>query len=63
MRASILIALLAGFAATAATPTGPAIGESVPDFSLKDQNGNVQTLRSNLGSKGALLVFFRSADW
>ena len=42
---------------------GPQVGERVPDFSLKDQNGNVQTLQSIMGPKGAMLVFVRSADW
>ncbi|SPE29155.1 exported hypothetical protein [Candidatus Sulfopaludibacter sp. SbA6] len=46
-----------------AVPTGPAVGESVPDFRLQDQKGTYQTLRSILGPKGALLVFYRSADW
>jgi len=46
-----------------AVPTGPNIGETVPDFRLQDQNGNEQTLRSIMGPKGALLVFYRSADW
>jgi peroxiredoxin len=39
------------------------VGERVPEFRLQDQNGTVQTLRSILGPKGALLVFYRSADW
>ena len=47
----------------AAVPTGPSVGEHVPDFRLHDQNGVEQTLHSILGPKGALLVFFRSADW
>ena len=42
---------------------GPGIGERVPDFSLQDQTGRTRTLPSVLGSKGAMLVFFRSADW
>ncbi len=42
---------------------GPQVGERVPDFSLKDQNGKSWTLQSILGPKGAMLVFFRSADW
>jgi predicted Zn-dependent peptidase len=52
--------------ASAAAPsfrTGPAIGEAVPDFNLTDQNGKPQTLHSILGRNGALLVFYRSADW
>jgi len=48
---------------SSAVPTGPAVGEKVPDFALQDQSGNQKTLRSILGPKGALLVFFRSADW
>jgi len=42
---------------------GPQVGERVPDFSLKDQNSQTLTLQSIMGPKGALLVFFRSADW
>jgi len=42
---------------------GPQVGERVPDFSLKDQNGKVWTLKSIMGPKGAMLVFLRSADW
>jgi hypothetical protein len=42
---------------------GPQVGERVPDFSLKDQNGQTQTLQSIMGPKGAMLVFIRSADW
>jgi hypothetical protein len=42
---------------------GPQVGQRVPDFSLQDQNGKTQTLRSIMGPKGAMLVFVRSADW
>ena len=42
---------------------GPQIGEQVPDFSLPDQNGQIQTLESILGPRGAMLLFHRSADW
>lgn len=42
---------------------GPQVGEVVPDFSLVDQSGATQTLKSVLGPAGAILVFFRSADW
>jgi cytochrome oxidase Cu insertion factor (SCO1/SenC/PrrC family) len=42
---------------------GPQVGERIPDFSLKDQNGKVWTLESIMGPKGAMLVFIRSADW
>ncbi len=42
---------------------GPQVGEKVPDFSLKDQQGKTWTLPSIMGPKGAMLVFVRSADW
>jgi hypothetical protein len=42
---------------------GPQVGDRVPDFSLKDQNGNTQNLRSIMGPKGVMLVFLRSANW
>jgi hypothetical protein len=42
---------------------GPQVGQRVPEFSLKDQNGKTQTLQSIMGPKGAMLVFVRSADW
>ena len=42
---------------------GPQVGERVPDFGLKDQNGKVWTRQSIMGSKGAMLVFVRSTDW
>jgi len=42
---------------------GPKVGERVPDFNLKDQNGKTWTLTSIMEAKGAMLVFFRSADW
>lgn len=43
--------------------TGPDVGQQVPAFSAKDQQGRDQTLNSIMGPKGAMLVFFRSADW
>ena len=42
---------------------GPQVGATVPAFSLRDQTGRTQTLQSVMGPKGAILVFFRSADW
>ena len=42
---------------------GPQVGDRVPEFSLKDQNGRVTTLETAAGPKGTMLVFFRSADW
>ena len=42
---------------------GPKVGDIVPDFTLPDQHGAARTLKSLMGPKGAMLVFFRSADW
>jgi cytochrome oxidase Cu insertion factor (SCO1/SenC/PrrC family) len=42
---------------------GPKIGDALSDFSLRDQRGEARTLKSLLGPNGAVIVFFRSADW
>ena len=42
---------------------GPLVGATVPAFSGVDQFGKSHTLASSVGPKGAMLVFFRSADW
>jgi cytochrome oxidase Cu insertion factor (SCO1/SenC/PrrC family) len=42
---------------------GPPVGSKIPSFTLPDQNGQARTLESLMGPKGAILVFFRSADW
>lgn len=42
---------------------GPQVGQPVPPFTGVDQFGRTQTLESTAGPKGAMLVFFRSADW
>jgi cytochrome oxidase Cu insertion factor (SCO1/SenC/PrrC family) len=42
---------------------GPQVGQKVPDFTLKDQDGKLRDLNSIMGPKGAMLVFIRSADW
>jgi hypothetical protein len=62
--------MLAGFVAIAAQAPapdpqtlGPKVGERVPEFSLPDQRGATRSLKSAFGPKGAVLVFFRSADW
>jgi len=42
---------------------GPKVGAMLPDFNLRDQRGDAHSLKSSLGPKGAMIVFFRSADW
>jgi len=38
-------------------------GQKAPDFSASDQFGKTQTLETLRGSKGTVLLFYRSADW
>jgi hypothetical protein len=42
---------------------GPKVGDALPEFSLRDQTAQVKSLKSLLGPNGAIIVFFRSADW
>jgi cytochrome oxidase Cu insertion factor (SCO1/SenC/PrrC family) len=71
------LGLLAGLLATAqarqASPAagtaidvaklGPQVGQRIPAFALTDQNGKTWTNQTIMGPRGAMLVFFRSADW
>ncbi len=43
--------------------TGPAVGDPIPSFRAIDQNGETRDFESIRGPKGALILFFRSADW
>jgi peroxiredoxin len=38
-------------------------GHKAPEFSARDQFGKTQTLETLRGSKGTVLLFYRSADW
>ena len=38
-------------------------GQKAPDFNAVDQFGKIQTLETLGGSKGTVLLFYRSADW
>ncbi len=42
---------------------GPPLGSKVPDLSAVDSSSASRNLASLSGTKGAVLVFFRSADW
>ena len=44
-------------------PTGPAIGDMLPDFTLPDQNGRPVTFSEARGGNRALVMFHRSARW
>ena len=42
---------------------GLEIGQQAPAFALSDQFGHEQSNETLKGSKGTVLLFFRSADW
>lgn len=48
---------------TAPMSIGLAVGQKAPNFSARDEFGNMQTLESLKGANGTVLLFFRSADW
>jgi peroxiredoxin len=59
-----LIALSLAPAARADAPFGPKPGTKAPEVgALPDQNGKVHRLQDLAGSKGVVLMFFRSAGW
>jgi AhpC/TSA family len=62
----IVLFLLAMTLAQSSQPArepGPPVGSPAPDFEATDQDGRTRSLSSLLGPNGALLVFYRSADW
>ena len=61
-------AAMAGFSASpllgqTGDGTGPAIGETIPDFEAVDQHGKRRSFADLAGPNGLLLLFHRSADW
>ena len=44
-------------------PTGPEIGERLPEFQLPNQNGEVIDFHAHRGDSKAIVVFYRSAVW
>lgn len=52
-------------AAPAAAPpaAGLAVGEKAPEFESADQFGHPVTNETLRGSRGTIVLFFRSADW
>ena len=57
------LSLLLVCGSLAAREYGPPVGNKMPAFELRDQDGKAHSLASLLGPKGAVIVFFRSADW
>jgi len=62
-RAGTIGGILCFFSLLLAREYGPPVGSRMPDFTLRDQNGQAHSLQSLLGPKGAVILFFRSADW
>ncbi len=48
---------------TDAFPTGPAVGQLLPDFTLPDQNGRLVNFAAARQGRRAMVVFYRSARW
>lgn len=44
-------------------PTGPELGERLPDITLPDQHGNPVTIEEARGEGRALVMFHRSVRW
>ena len=44
-------------------PTGPDIGERLPDITLPDQLGRSTNIEQARGNRRALIIFHRSLDW
>lgn len=47
----------------AAPAAGLAIGQQAPQFEGADQFGHTVTNQTLRGSRGTIVLFFRSADW
>jgi len=44
-------------------PTGPEVGDRLPDFRLSDVHGREIEFHADRGAAKAVVVFFRSAVW
>lgn len=51
------------YPASADFPTGPALGEPLPEFTLPNQHGEPVDFPADLDGGGAVVVFYRSAVW
>ena len=43
--------------------TGPEIGERIPHIEAVDQHGQRRDFDGIVGPNGAMILFYRSADW
>ena len=44
-------------------PTGPEVGERLPEFSLLNQEGHLVDYHADRGDSKSIVVFYRSAVW
>ena len=44
-------------------PSGPEVGERLPDFRLSNQNGEMIDYHASRGDSKSIVVFYRSAVW
>jgi len=51
------------YPATDEYPTGPAVGERLPEFSLPNQAGRIIDFHQDRGNSKAIVVFHRSVVW
>ncbi len=75
MKTAVTILLLTGLCALPRGQENPStnrdlvpsvgleIGQQAPAFALRDQFGHEHSNQTLKGSKGTVLLFFRSADW
>jgi len=57
------LTLVAAAVVLAAVKTGPAVGEKIPAFEVRDIEGNLRDFENLKGPNGLVLLFVRSADW
>jgi hypothetical protein len=73
MNFAALVFILFGFIVVGMAQNGPsgkpaasiglAVGQKAPAFSAPDQFGHSQSNQTLSGSRGTVVLFFRSADW
>ncbi len=51
------------YPASADFPTGPALGDRLPDFTLANQHGELIDFHADRDGHAAVVVFYRSAVW
>lgn len=62
VRSVILLAACGAVASPQASNSLPP-GTKIPEFALRDQTDRPRALKDIIGPRGAMLVFYRSADW